>query len=99
MYARYESPNDAFYRSPRWRRIVKEATQAPGAHCAYGISPRCTGTKRLEVHHPIPPRGDEDLFFDPENRELACHNCHAEITLKEVRMRRTQGGRFGKKGS
>lgn len=55
---------------PRWRRIVTEMTHAPDACYAYELSEDCTMHKNLEVHHPIPSHGDEDLFFDPDNREL-----------------------------
>jgi hypothetical protein len=45
-------------------------THAPDACYAYELSEDCTMHKNLEVHHPIPSHGDEDLFFDPDNREL-----------------------------
>jgi len=88
MFPHSPSPNHDLYRTARWRAIVQGMTKASGARCVY-----CGSRERLEIHHPIPPRGDEELFFAPANREIVCHDCHTRITLAEVlaRKRGTRG--------
>jgi 5-methylcytosine-specific restriction endonuclease McrA len=44
---------------------------------------------RLEVHHVIPPRGNEALFFDVENLAAVCPKCHKFITGIEIGSRKS----------
>jgi 5-methylcytosine-specific restriction protein A len=77
--------NESLYKTIQWRtmrnRILKEQTSC--FKC--GIDR--TETK-LEVHHLIPPRGNEDLFFDEGNLVLICPICHRIITNQEIRNRK-----------
>ena len=54
--------------------------------------PQCVkcGEKATEVHHVIPHRGNEDLFYDPSNLVSLCHTCHSEETRKEVLQRQKE---------
>jgi 5-methylcytosine-specific restriction protein A len=79
--------NQGFYNSARWRRLRREAIKAQ-PYCVYcGVSRKDAGAP-LEIHHIIPPRGDESVFFDPANIEVVCHLCHANITQREIDSRR-----------
>jgi len=77
--------NEELYNTVRWRKLRAETLERDGFRCcrcgelfAYG----------LEVHHRIPPRGDEQLFFDPLNLETICVSCHRIETGKEIRARK-----------
>ena len=79
FYKKARRFNKDLYNTTRWRRFRAEVIkQHP--YCTY-----CSGKERLQVHHKIPPKGDETLFFDPMNVEVACIDCHARITNKETR--------------
>jgi 5-methylcytosine-specific restriction protein A len=76
--------NELLYKTTQWRslrnRILKEQT------CCFkcGISKNETS---LEVHHIIPPKGNEELFFDEDNLAAVCPVCHKIITNQEIRNR------------
>jgi 5-methylcytosine-specific restriction protein A len=42
----------------------------------------------LEAHHRVPPRGDEELFFDERNLQVLCRDCHQAVTAREIQERR-----------
>jgi 5-methylcytosine-specific restriction endonuclease McrA len=77
--------NESLYKTTQWKqlrtRILKEQ------QCCFkcGISKEET---KLEVHHLIPPRRNEELFFDIENLVLICPICHRIITNQEIRNRK-----------
>jgi 5-methylcytosine-specific restriction protein A len=77
--------NELLYNTTRWRKlrtkILKEQT-----HCSKcGLS---NSETKLEVHHVIPPRGNEELFFDENNLVAVCPLCHKIITGREIRNRK-----------
>jgi 5-methylcytosine-specific restriction protein A len=77
--------NAAFYNTSQWRKLRKEAL-AEFPYCAIcGISKNDT---KLEVHHKIPPRGNEGLFFDKDNLIPLCPLCHKAETQREINNRR-----------
>ena len=70
--------NDALYRGYRWLKLRKAwITKHPA--CEY-----CGDIVALQVHHRIPPKGNEDLFFDEMNLETVCASCHRRITAREA---------------
>ncbi|MDR1957164.1 MAG: HNH endonuclease [Treponema sp.] len=79
-------PNAHLYNSVAWRQLKRrKLAETPGcSRC--GVSRR--DGVRLEVHHIRPPRGDETLFFDPDNLTVVCPACHKVITAQEIARRK-----------
>ncbi len=50
----------------------------------------CHRAPSTEVDHKIPHKGVWQLFSDPSNLQVTCHNCHSSKTSRE-------DGGFGKK--
>jgi 5-methylcytosine-specific restriction protein A len=77
--------NESLYKTTLWRqlrnKILKEQTNC--FKC--GIS---NDETNLEVHHLIPPRGNEELFFDENNLVAVCPVCHKIITNREIGKRK-----------
>jgi 5-methylcytosine-specific restriction endonuclease McrA len=51
---------------------------------------RCGISKKeakLEVHHVVPPHGNEELFYNEDNCTVVCGSCHRKITAEEIRRR------------
>jgi 5-methylcytosine-specific restriction endonuclease McrA len=62
--------NEALYNTTQWRRLRKEILkECPNCY-------RCGADTDLQVHHIIPPKGNEDLFFDRSNLATICSSCH-----------------------
>jgi 5-methylcytosine-specific restriction protein A len=77
--------NEELYRTTQWRTLRKEVLNEQ--QCCF----KCEVSKsesKLEVHHIIPPRGNEELFFDKSNLVAVCPVCHKIITSKEIGNRR-----------
>jgi 5-methylcytosine-specific restriction protein A len=77
-----ERSNEALYNTTRWRKLRRETLREQP------LCRRCGAEHPLEVHHVRPPRGDEDLFFDPDNLTTLCSRCHRAETNREIRDRR-----------
>lgn len=75
-------PNEALYRTTRWKKLRAEILQKT-PFCEF-----CFREGALQVHHLIPPRGDEQLFFDRGNLRVICAECHRKITAQEIKQRR-----------
>jgi 5-methylcytosine-specific restriction protein A len=74
--------NASLYNTVRWRNLrTRKIKENP--YCV-----KCGIDKHLEVHHIIPPRGNEELFFDEENIIVVCQSCHRIITNGEIRGRK-----------
>ena len=74
------SPQARGYTSA-WRRASKAFLIAHPlcAECAkHGITKPAT-----EVDHIIPHKGNKDLFWDQDNWQSLCHECHSRKTVKE----------------
>jgi 5-methylcytosine-specific restriction protein A len=69
------------YNTTQWRRLRKKILKEQ-PNCS-----RCGSTENLQVHHIIPPRGNEDLFYDESNLTTICATCHRVITNQEIRKR------------
>jgi 5-methylcytosine-specific restriction protein A len=79
-YEKLERKNEQ-YQTSRWR------AESANFLRLNGICSLC-GEKATEVHHAIPPRGEDELFWDKSNWVALCHNCHQRITLSEMAERR-----------
>jgi 5-methylcytosine-specific restriction protein A len=77
--------NEAVYKTSQWRTLRKKvlAEQPFCAKC--GLTDKET---KLEVHHIIPPRGNEELFFDRNNLVSVCTICHKYLTNREIGNRK-----------
>lgn len=77
--------NELLYKTTRWKQLRKEILKRQ-SNCYYcGMSEKET---KLEVHHKIPPKGNEELFFDENNLVAVCGTCHKIITNIEIRERK-----------
>jgi 5-methylcytosine-specific restriction endonuclease McrA len=83
-FANAVSTNAGLYNTVRWRALRKKViAERPYCSCC-GIS---RGESRLEVHHVVPPRGNEEPFFDEGNLMVVCGDCHKKITAREIGKR------------
>ncbi|MDR0412008.1 MAG: HNH endonuclease [Treponema sp.] len=79
--------NEGLYNTSEWRRLRRAALK-DNPHCTFcGISRNDAGAP-LELHHIIPPRGNETLFFDSGNVQVVCHACHQRLTQREIDSRK-----------
>ena len=76
--------NEGLYNTLQWRKLKKEILKCVPYCSKCGISKEETV---LEIHHIIPPRGNEDLFFDESNLIPVCGKCHRILTNIEIRGR------------
>jgi 5-methylcytosine-specific restriction endonuclease McrA len=74
--------NEALYNTTRWRTLRKEKIKEI-PYCEL-----CGADTNLEVHHRVPPRGNEELFFNRDNLQVICSACHKIITAREIRERK-----------
>ncbi|MDR0571450.1 MAG: HNH endonuclease [Rickettsiales bacterium] len=77
--------NEALYKTTRWKQLRKKILSEQLNCFKCGISGK---EAKLEVHHIIPPRGNENLFFDENNLIAVCSTCHKIITNIEIRERK-----------
>lgn len=88
MFQNAVSPNNDYYRSYRWIKLRKEIL-SKSTHCAMcGIS---NVESTLHIHHIVPPRGNEELFFNKDNLTTLCKTCHDKVTRREITERRSYG--------
>jgi 5-methylcytosine-specific restriction protein A len=74
--------NADLYKTAKWRALAKK-------HLSTHNFCVCCGTKEnLTVDHIIPPRGDSEMFFDIDNLETLCVNCHRWKTAREISERK-----------
>jgi 5-methylcytosine-specific restriction endonuclease McrA len=74
--------NESLYNTTAWRKLRKEVLKEQP------VCTKCGADTKLEVHHIIPPRGNEELFFDRDNCVTVCQSCHRILTSKEIRERK-----------
>ncbi|MBN8957648.1 MAG: HNH endonuclease [Rhizobiales bacterium] len=74
---RREKPWRRLYATPRWRALRDAQLEAEP------LCLRCKAANRLTpatvAHHKKPHKGDEVLFFDPNNVTSSCADCHDTI--------------------
>nr|DAW52044.1 MAG TPA: HNH endonuclease [Caudoviricetes sp.] len=74
--------NENLYQTSTWRALRKAHIQQQQPCCV-----RCGTNESLTVDHIIPPRGSEALFFDVDNLQTLCRECHRVKTAQEIRAR------------
>ena len=47
----------------------------------------CGSTENLTVDHIIDPRGNPDLFYEENNLQTLCKDCHRLKTAQEITER------------
>ena len=89
QYQAYHSArryNEKLYNSSTWRRLRKQVLEA-SPYCRRCGTPGEEGNP-LTVDHIIPPKGDEELFYNIDNCQVLCRNCHNIKTNYETREER-----------
>jgi len=81
-FANATRSNEVLYKTHRWRALRKKII-AETPYCV-----KCGSNSNLQVHHKIPPRGDEDLFYEEGNCVPVCKLCHRKLTAREINNRR-----------
>jgi 5-methylcytosine-specific restriction protein A len=90
-YNRKERPkySKQLYNSARWQRLRKKVL------LAHPLCVECERQGRITpatvADHIVPHKGNLELFWDEENLQTLCKQCHDRKTTKE--------GRWGKKGT
>lgn len=74
--------NEDFYKSTAWR-VLRTAIIKQHPYCSY-----CGTDANLTVDHITPPRGNEELFYDADNLQVLCKECHRMKTVKEIYERK-----------
>jgi 5-methylcytosine-specific restriction protein A len=77
--------NELYYNTSRWRGLRKQKINEQPYCSKCGVSSKETS---LHVHHIVEPRGEENLFFNYENLDVLCENCHRRETAREIKDRR-----------
>jgi 5-methylcytosine-specific restriction protein A len=73
--------NSILYQTPEWRRLKRVLIERDRV-CSV-----CGSGSNLHVDHVTPPRGDIVLFFDIQNLQLLCEDCHRIKTAREISHR------------
>lgn len=78
------------YKTARWLSL-REDRLARWPLCAYCLEiGRITGA--TVVDHKKPHKGDEELFFDPDNHQSLCKHCHDSHKQAQERGGGLRGG-------
>ena len=77
--------NQHLYNTTRWRKLRREVLTRQNTCVKCGIT---NAELALDIHHVIPPRGNEELFFDVDNCVPVCKSCHRVLTSSEARARK-----------
>jgi 5-methylcytosine-specific restriction protein A len=75
--------NERLYNTTRWRTLRSKIIKENPSCCKCGVE---ANESRLEAHHIMPPKGNEELFFNESNIIVVCSACHKIITAKEIRL-------------
>lgn len=81
-FQKAEHPNQELYNTMKWRKLRQEIINEQEA-CSM-----CGRDSKLEVHHKIQPKGNDDLFYDKDNLLLVCFWCHLKLSARERSRRR-----------
>jgi 5-methylcytosine-specific restriction endonuclease McrA len=85
-FASAQRYNTELYNTVRWQKLRQDILERDGFRCSKCGELFAAG---LQVHHLVPPRGDEELFFAASNLILICASCHRIETGKEIRERKS----------
>jgi 5-methylcytosine-specific restriction protein A len=72
---------DELYHTTQWRKLCDKVLREQ-PHCS-----KCGSTNNLQVHHIIPHRGNEELFFNENNLTVVYAACHRILTNREIGKR------------
>ncbi len=76
-----KKPWARLYNNTRWHRLRARQLQL------YPLCWYCRQTNRLTtadtVDHVVPHRGNETLFWDPENLRSSCRQCHDSVAKEK----------------
>lgn len=75
--------SECSYTSSKWRKL-RAVFLKQHPLCAYCLEDDKT-TAATIVDHCIPHRGDADLFWDEENLQPLCQQCHSSTKQREER--------------
>lgn len=82
-YSKMKRTNAGLYNTAAWRKLRKLKREE---------TPYCEicgrEAEQLDVHHRVPPRGNNELFYDYTNLVTLCRDCHNYITRQETAARR-----------
>lgn len=79
----YSTHFPELYSSLKWKQLRQK-------HLREEPLCRVCGNKATEVDHLIPHQGDINLFFNEDNLQSLCHNCHSKKTIKEMEERKRE---------
>lgn len=74
--------NESLYHTYKWISLRKKILKENDS-CRI-----CGKTDGLTVDHIIPPRGNEELFFNENNLQVLCVECHRIKTQQETQERK-----------
>lgn len=82
-------PVKRFYDTKRWKDLRLNALQTRGGLCEHCLLFNII-TPATDVDHVTPHRNNPDLFFNKDNLQLLCAECHSKKTASETRAQTTQ---------
>ena len=77
-----ERSNESLYSTSKWKKLRKKILSEYNYCFKCGLE-----SKLLDIHHEIPPRGNEELFYDENNCIPVCKSCHRILTAYEIKNR------------
>jgi 5-methylcytosine-specific restriction protein A len=84
IFSNAERLNAGLYNTYKWRKLRNSILKQYPYCSKCGIGKNETS---LQVHHIIPPRGNEELFFNEQNLVSICPRCHILATGREIAER------------
>jgi 5-methylcytosine-specific restriction enzyme A len=80
--------NQDLYNTSQWRKLRREVIKEHPYCCMCGTE----GSREnfLTVDHIRAARGNESLFYDKNNLQVLCRQCHNGKTFGEIRSRRRE---------
>ncbi|MEL7513659.1 MAG: HNH endonuclease [Pseudomonadota bacterium] len=72
-------------KEPLCRNCARRGFLNDGTRRSNGAPQRFKRLRTLQVDHIIPHKGDLALFYDPENLQSLCADCHARDKQREER--------------
>lgn len=78
-HSKVDEPWRAWYWLARWKRLRIEIFVRDGFRCQCGCNKAEGRTRLLVCDHIKPHRGDEALFWDPDNLQTMLKTCHDRI--------------------
>lgn len=77
-------PPKRMYDTVRWKQLRLNTLQIRGGLCEECLKNNLT-VSATDVDHIIPHRNDPQLFYDKDNLQILCAECHSKKTASETR--------------